>query len=67
MLGPYNTSVAPYFYFLVYPPYCYCCTPILPILLLLCPIEAHYCYWCALTLLLLCQLGLYCDPLDSYI
>ena len=26
------------------------------ILLLLCPIEAHYCYYCALTLLLLCQL-----------
>ena len=58
MLGPYITSVAPYYY---------CCAHIVPIFLLLCPIEAHYCYCCALTLLLLCQLGLYCDPMDSYI
>jgi len=27
-----------------------------PILLLLCPIEAHYCYYGAHTLLLLCRL-----------
>ena len=58
MLGPYTTSVAPY---------CYWCAPVVPTLLLLCPIETRYCYCCALILLLLCQLLLYCDPLDSYI
>ena len=74
MLGPYNTSdslitivivalivivnVAPYFYW---------CAHVSPMLLLLCPIEAHYCYYCALILLLLCRLWLCYDPLDSYI
>ena len=35
LLGTYITS-SPLF-LLVYPPYSYCCTPIVPILLLLCP------------------------------
>ena len=35
----------------VQPPYCYFCTPVVPILLLLCPIKPHYCY---------------CWPLDYY-
>ena len=62
MLGPYNTSDYPITIVVV---------PLInifvPILLLLCPIEAHYYYYCALTLLLLCRLWLCYDPLDSYI
>lgn len=53
MLGPYNTSDPPIIIVIV-TPYCYCCAPVDPILLLLCPIESNYCYCCALTLLLLC-------------
>jgi len=45
MLGPCNTSLFPYFFFIV-APYCYFCAHVVPILLLLCPIEAHYCYCC---------------------
>ena len=54
MLGLYTTSVTPYCYYTT--PLLYCCAHVVPILLLLCPIEAHYCYYCALTLLLLCRL-----------
>ena len=56
MLGPYNKSVFPYYYFHC-TPYSYCCVHVVPIcLLLMCTIEAHYCYFCALRLLLLCRL-----------
>ena len=58
MLGPYNTSVSPY---------CYCCAHVVAILLVFCRIEVCYSYCGALTLLLLCRIWLYCDPLDSYI
>jgi len=55
MLGPYNTSAFPYYYCHC-TPYFYSCAHVVHILLLLCPIEAHYRYCCALTLLLLCWL-----------
>ena len=55
MLGPYNTSDSPITIAIV-APYCYCCAPVVPTLLLLCPIKSHYCYCCTLILLLLCQL-----------
>ena len=42
----------------MYPPYCYFCAHVALILLVLCPIEAHYFYFFALTLLLLCSLAL---------
>ena len=58
MLGPCTTSVTPLFYY---------CAHIVPMLLLLCPIEVHYCYCCAPTILFLCRLRLYWDPLESYI
>lgn len=41
-------------------------TTLSPVLLFLCPIESRYCYFCSLTLLLLCRPWLYCDPLESY-
>ena len=56
IFGPYNTSLFPYYYYFHCTPYCYCCAHVVPILLLLCPIEAHYYYCFSLTLLLLCQL-----------
>jgi len=65
VLGPYTTSVT--LIVISTPPLLYCCAHVVPILLLLFPIEAHYCYYCALTLLLLCWLWLYYDPLNSYI
>ena len=37
-------------------------TSVVPKLLLLCPIEAHYCHYCAFNLLLLCRPQLYFDP-----
>ena len=55
MLGHYITSVFPY---------CCQCSPLIVIVV---PLYPQYCYYCALTLLLLGQLGLYCDPIDSYI
>ena len=66
MLGPYNTSVAAC---------CYCSVaplllllyPYSPHIVIIVPHKSHYCYCCALTLLLLGWLGLYCDPMDSYI
>ena len=51
MLGPYNTSDYPIT--IVFLPLI---NIVVPILLLLCPIEARYYYYCALTLLLLCRL-----------
>jgi len=41
LLGPYNTSVSPLLLLLVYPPYCYCCSHVSPILLLLCLLHSN--------------------------
>jgi len=65
MLGPYIISTTPYFISRTH--LLYCCTHVMPILLLLHHIEAHYFYYCALKLLLLCRLSLCYEPLDSYI
>ena len=55
LLGPYNTSDSPITIVIV-TPYWYFYVPVVPTLLLLHPIKAHYCYCCALILLLLCRL-----------
>jgi len=62
MLGPYNTSDSPITIVVVS-----LIVIVVPLLLLLCPIEYHYCYFCAFILLLLGWLWLYYDPLESYI
>ena len=61
LLGPYNTSNYPTT-IVVIPHYLYCCAPITPILLFLCPIESLYCYFCGFLLLLLGRLGYIVAP-----
>ena len=62
MLSPYINSVAPYY------------VSVAPLIVIIVPLQPPYCYYCALTLLLLGRLGLHCGPLglhygpmDSYI
>ena len=58
MLGPYNISDYPIT--IVFIPLIYIVVPLLPPcsahIVTIVPIEAHYYYYCALTLLLLCRL-----------
>ena len=61
MLGPYNTSDYP-ITIVVVPLINIVVPPIVPILLLLCPIEPLYCYFCGFILLLLGRLGYIVTP-----
>ena len=55
MLILYINSVVPYY------------VSVAPLIIIVVRLKPPYCYYCALTLLLLDRLGLYCDPMDSYI
>ena len=72
MLGPYITSVVPYCCSVV--PYCCSVAPLLlllyhcsPHIFIIMPHKTPLLLLLALILLLLGQLGLYYDPMDSYI
>ena len=57
MLGPYNTSD-----YVITIVVVSLINIVVPILLLLCPIESLYCYFCGFILLLLGQLGYIVTP-----